>query len=333
MWDVQELGIKAAQRILQATDPLFVLTELSQNFPTRTRSVSQSPLNTSIVDELTGNQQMLPGGRNLMVLNGVMMDLDSVDLYQLLSRVRAEVWGLGWWGLICVCVCLWVGGCILCLYMYVCIYFMVYVCVYILYGMKHVQQALVHSCCCLSYCVSVLIQIYHIAHTCRYITHIIHHKNTKYTHHTPTNTPPQVRLADALASTGLSSDDVASLMMLRSETSTNKDTSTAVALDDRTHIVWLNDLEHDAMYADWGNDVAGIFMRLMPGQLHRIGRNLYNGVLVVDPGCVDGMMALAVVNQVVSNRYPIRYVRRGLLWGVWGVGGGCCGDTLHVCTP
>lgn len=91
VWDVQELGIKAAQRVLAASDPLFMLTELSQNFPSKTRSVSQSPLDAAVLEELEANQQLLPGGRNLMVLNGIMLDLDSTDLYQLLSRIRSEV--------------------------------------------------------------------------------------------------------------------------------------------------------------------------------------------------------------------------------------------------
>jgi hypothetical protein len=88
---VKELGVKASQIILQASDPLFVLTELSQNFPSRTRSLSQSVLNTTVDEALAANQQILPAGRNLMVLNGVILELDGIDLYELLDRIRSEV--------------------------------------------------------------------------------------------------------------------------------------------------------------------------------------------------------------------------------------------------
>lgn len=249
VWDVQELGIKAAQRILSASDPLFMLTELSQNFPSRTRSVSQSSLDASVLEELEANQQLLPGGRNLMVLNGVMMDLDATDLYQLLSRVRAEV-----------------------------------------------------------------------------------------------------RLADALALTGLGAEDISALMLLRSAVPAAKEGDAAVILNEAECIVWLNDIETDDVYSSWGRDISGILMRTMPGtavaasvaqhcvsvlcrvlcrvctsptvcqtctnpfwspprclgNFHRIARNLYNGVLVVDPSMADGLEALATAAQVVSGRYPIR---------------------------
>lgn len=156
--------MKAAQRILSASDPLFMLTELSQNFPSRTRSVSQSTLDAAVLEELEANQQLLPGGRNLMILNGVMMDLDSTDLYQLLSRVRSEV-----------------------------------------------------------------------------------------------------RLADALAGTGLGAEEVGALMMLRSAAPAAREEDAAVVLNEAEDIFWLNDIETDDVYAAWGRDLAGIFMRLMPG--------------------------------------------------------------------
>jgi UDP-glucose:glycoprotein glucosyltransferase len=41
VWDVQDAGLQAAHRILNASDPLALLAELSQNFPALAGSLSK----------------------------------------------------------------------------------------------------------------------------------------------------------------------------------------------------------------------------------------------------------------------------------------------------
>lgn len=41
VWDLKDLGLQAAQRVVQAADPLALLTEISQNFPALVSSLSR----------------------------------------------------------------------------------------------------------------------------------------------------------------------------------------------------------------------------------------------------------------------------------------------------
>lgn len=62
VWDLKDLGIQASQRIAQASDPLRLLTDISQNFPTLASSLSRLPVNTSLAEEVKANQRNVPPG-------------------------------------------------------------------------------------------------------------------------------------------------------------------------------------------------------------------------------------------------------------------------------
>ena len=62
VWDLKDLGLQASQRIAQASDPLRLLTDISQNFPTLAASLSRLPVNASLAAEVKSNQQSLPAG-------------------------------------------------------------------------------------------------------------------------------------------------------------------------------------------------------------------------------------------------------------------------------
>lgn len=62
VWDLKDLGLQASQRIVQASDPLRLLTDISQNFPTLAASLSRLPTNTSLAAEVRSNQRSLPAG-------------------------------------------------------------------------------------------------------------------------------------------------------------------------------------------------------------------------------------------------------------------------------
>ncbi|DBA75355.1 TPA: hypothetical protein ACH3X1_010624 [Trebouxia sp. C0004] len=91
VWDLKDLGLQASQRIAQAGDPLRLLTDISQNFPTLAASLSRLPANASLAAEVRTNQRSLPAGANVMLLNGLPVDVTSLELYQLMDRISAEV--------------------------------------------------------------------------------------------------------------------------------------------------------------------------------------------------------------------------------------------------
>ena len=62
VWDLKDLGLQASQRIAQARDPLRLLTDISQNFPTLAASLSRLPVNASLMAEVKSNQRSLPAG-------------------------------------------------------------------------------------------------------------------------------------------------------------------------------------------------------------------------------------------------------------------------------
>lgn len=62
VWDLKDLGLQASQRIAQASDPLRLLTHISQNFPTLAASLSRLPVNASLAAEVRSNQRSLPAG-------------------------------------------------------------------------------------------------------------------------------------------------------------------------------------------------------------------------------------------------------------------------------
>ena len=59
VWDLKDLGLQAAQRISRAADPLRLLTEVSQNFPALTESLSKSAVDAELRAEAQNNSRIL----------------------------------------------------------------------------------------------------------------------------------------------------------------------------------------------------------------------------------------------------------------------------------
>ncbi|CAK9160518.1 unnamed protein product [Ilex paraguariensis] len=91
VWELKDLGHQTAQRIVHASDPLQSMQEINQNFPSIVSSLSRMKLNDSIKDEIIANQRMIPPGKSLMALNGALLNIDDIDLYQLVDVVHQEL--------------------------------------------------------------------------------------------------------------------------------------------------------------------------------------------------------------------------------------------------
>jgi UDP-glucose:glycoprotein glucosyltransferase len=57
------------------------MQEINQNFPNLVSSLSRMQVNETIKDEIVSNQQMLPPGKNLVAINGAVINLETVDIF------------------------------------------------------------------------------------------------------------------------------------------------------------------------------------------------------------------------------------------------------------
>ncbi len=61
-------------------------------------------------------------------------------------------------------------------------------------------------------------------------------------------------------------------------------------------IRWLNDIESGRQYWHWGQQLASLLQPMFPGQLHRVQRNLYSAVGLIDPGSAQGLQCAPPAN-------------------------------------
>lgn len=91
VWELKDLGHQTAQKIVHASDPLQAMQEINQNFPSVVASLSRMKLNDTVKDEILANQRMVPPGKSLMALNGALLNIEDIDLYQLVDLVHQEL--------------------------------------------------------------------------------------------------------------------------------------------------------------------------------------------------------------------------------------------------
>ena len=59
MWDLKDLGLQAAQRVLEAAEPLRLLTELAQNFPAHAAPLSRLEVSPERRAEFAHNRRVM----------------------------------------------------------------------------------------------------------------------------------------------------------------------------------------------------------------------------------------------------------------------------------
>ncbi|GMR33603.1 hypothetical protein PMAYCL1PPCAC_03798, partial [Pristionchus mayeri] len=96
-WQVQNLAYQAAQKIVDADgqEAITVLKELSQNFPLHGRSLSSQQIDDAMRAEVESNQEALgelgmEAGSTSLYVNGISMEVDSLDLFQLIDTLKQE---------------------------------------------------------------------------------------------------------------------------------------------------------------------------------------------------------------------------------------------------
>ncbi|XP_050991856.1 UDP-glucose:glycoprotein glucosyltransferase 1 isoform X2 [Labeo rohita] len=98
VWQMQDLSFQTAARILAApsVDALNVMRDLSQNFPTKARSITKTVVNSEIRKEIEENQKYFKGtlglqpGDSALFINGLHIDLDVQDIFSVFDILRNE---------------------------------------------------------------------------------------------------------------------------------------------------------------------------------------------------------------------------------------------------
>ncbi|KAM8953224.1 UDP-glucose:glycoprotein glucosyltransferase 1 [Pelodytes ibericus] len=98
VWELQDLSYQTAARILAApsSESLMVMKDLSQNFPTKARSLTRTVVDPALRLEVEKNQKYFKGslglqpGDSALFINGLHIDLDSQDIFSLFDILRNE---------------------------------------------------------------------------------------------------------------------------------------------------------------------------------------------------------------------------------------------------
>ncbi|XP_039642059.1 UDP-glucose:glycoprotein glucosyltransferase 1 isoform X2 [Perca fluviatilis] len=98
VWQMQDLSFQTAARILAApaVEALTVMKDLSQNFPTKARSITKTVVNSEIRKEIGENQKFFKGtlglqpGDSALFINGLHIDLDTQDIFSVFEVLRSE---------------------------------------------------------------------------------------------------------------------------------------------------------------------------------------------------------------------------------------------------
>jgi UDP-glucose:glycoprotein glucosyltransferase len=76
-----DLGYQAAQRIVSAANPLKLMKDLSQSFPSHAVALSRVKVNDTFKSELQSNR-LINEGDSLALINGRIIQLDTINLFQ-----------------------------------------------------------------------------------------------------------------------------------------------------------------------------------------------------------------------------------------------------------
>ncbi|KAJ1350986.1 hypothetical protein KIN20_006919 [Parelaphostrongylus tenuis] len=95
-WQVQDLSFQASQLIINSDNAIETLKQLSQDFPRHARSISRQSVDHNTRKEIEVNQKEylvnagMEPGESALFLNGISLDIDSLDTFQLVDLIKQE---------------------------------------------------------------------------------------------------------------------------------------------------------------------------------------------------------------------------------------------------
>lgn len=98
VWQLQDLSFQAAEKIMsvETETALTVLKDISQNFPSRARTLVKTSVSENLRSEILQNQKLLESslglspGDSALFLNGRQADLDIYDVFTLMETLMSE---------------------------------------------------------------------------------------------------------------------------------------------------------------------------------------------------------------------------------------------------
>ncbi|CAG0894843.1 unnamed protein product [Darwinula stevensoni] len=99
VWELQDLSLQAVTRIMAAASPeegLAALVDLSQNLPVQTSHLVKTKVDPELKAEIKRNQKTLEeslslgAGEASLRLNGILLDVDALEVFALLDILRSE---------------------------------------------------------------------------------------------------------------------------------------------------------------------------------------------------------------------------------------------------
>lgn len=98
VWELQELSLQAAQRILSSSteESLRIMRDIAQNFPIQARSLIHIGVSNDLKKEIEKNQQMFIQYHNIgpsdtaLFINGMYFDMEITDIFTLLQALKQE---------------------------------------------------------------------------------------------------------------------------------------------------------------------------------------------------------------------------------------------------
>ena len=91
VWDMKDLGVQASARVAASSDPLRLLQDLAQGFPSLAGSLSRMAVNATFVKEVDANQRVVRAGTSHVMINRVALSLDTLDAFSLLDAVTTQL--------------------------------------------------------------------------------------------------------------------------------------------------------------------------------------------------------------------------------------------------
>lgn len=89
--EVSTLGVNAASFIMSSDDPFATLLRLSQDFPRHSSAIAGASRTSEFTQEFEQNKaNHLQTGRNVIWVNGLQIEAQTVDTFSLLDHLRRE---------------------------------------------------------------------------------------------------------------------------------------------------------------------------------------------------------------------------------------------------
>jgi UDP-glucose:glycoprotein glucosyltransferase len=91
VWELKELGIQAAQKVMTAENPLATLRDVSSNLPSLARPLARQKLNETIRIAMQQNAKYFDSENSFVSLNGRLIEPTTIDPFALYEQLTTEI--------------------------------------------------------------------------------------------------------------------------------------------------------------------------------------------------------------------------------------------------